>query len=245
VSSMPVNGGTEQTTTVIIGTGLSGLAVAAELCRRGVHSIVVDGLDILGAGQPANTASLQRCDAADSVSLRERNEILRHLRNYAASHQVDVRNTTRAVQLSMVRPASDSAAAGAPSLAVPAHQWEVHTPSGILLADHIVLTRCAHSQLRRMLSDFGIAVGRNLVAAMRAIGIFRPRPKRTCRDDASRVAAVVRSVKLMRCLPRRRHRGAVWRGSRWPAGGPRPRLRRSPGSTGTAGTHPGRATGSR
>jgi hypothetical protein len=169
---MPVNGGTEQTTTVIIGTGLSGLAVAAELCRRGVHSIVVDGLDILGAGQPANTASLQRCDAADSVSLRERNEILRHLRNYAASHQVDVRNTTRAVQLSMVRPASDSAAAGAPSLAVPAHQWEVHTPSGILLADHIVLTRCAHSQLRRMLSDFGIAVGRNLVAAMRAIGIY-------------------------------------------------------------------------
>ena len=172
MSSMPVNGGTEQTTTVIIGTGLSGLAVAAELCRRGVHSIVVDGLDILGAGQPANTASLQRCDAADSVSLRERNEILRHLRNYAASHQVDVRNTTRAVQLSMVRPASDSAAAGAPSLAVPPHQWEVHTPSGILLADHIVLTRCAHSQLRRMLSDFGIAVGRNLVAAMRAIGIY-------------------------------------------------------------------------
>jgi hypothetical protein len=172
VSSMPVNGGTEQTTTVIIGTGLSGLAVAAELCRRGVHSIVVDGLDILGAGQPANTASLQRCDAADSVSLRERNEILRHLRNYAASHQMDVRNTTRAIQLSMVHPASASAVVGTPSVAVPAHQWEVHTPSGILLADHIVLTRCAHSQLRRMLSDFGIAVGRNLVAAMRAIGIY-------------------------------------------------------------------------
>jgi hypothetical protein len=169
---MPVNGGTEQTTTVIIGTGLSGLAVAAELRRRGVHSIVVDGLDILGAGQPANTASLQRCDAADSVSLRERNEILRHLRNYAASHQMDVRNTTRAVQLSMVHPASGPEAAGSAADAAPAHQWEVHTPTGILLADHIVLTRCAHSQLRRMLSDFGIAVGRNLVAAMRAIGIY-------------------------------------------------------------------------
>lgn len=159
MSSMPVNGGTEQTTTVIIGTGLSGLAVAAELRRRGVHSIVVDGLDILGASQPANTASLQRCDAADSVSLRERNEILRHLRNYVASHNMDVRNTTRAVQLTMVGGA-------------PAPQWEVHTPTGILLADHIVLTRCAHSQLRRMLSDFGITVGRNLVAAMRAIGIY-------------------------------------------------------------------------
>jgi hypothetical protein len=167
VSSMPVNGGTEQTTTVIIGTGLSGLAVAAELRRRGVHSIVVDGLDILGASQPANTASLQRCDAADSDSLRERNEILRHLRNYVASHNMDVRNTTRAIQLTMVGGTPDAPAAGAP-----ARQWEVHTPTGILLADHIVLTRCAHSQLRRMLSDFGITVGRNLVAAMRAIGIY-------------------------------------------------------------------------
>jgi hypothetical protein len=171
VSSMPVNGGTERTTTVIIGTGLSGLAVGAELRRRGVHAIVVDGLDILGAGQPANTASLQRCDAADSDSLRERNEILRHLRNYAASHHMDVRNTTRAVQLTMVGGApggtSTGTAAGSPS-----GQWEVHTPNGILLADNIVLTRCAHSQLRRMLSDFGITVGRNLVAAMRQIGIY-------------------------------------------------------------------------
>ena len=163
MSSMPGNAGTEQTTTVIIGTGLSGLAVAAELCRRGVDSIVVDGLDLLGAAQPANTASLQRCDAADPVTLRERNEILRHLRNYAASHDVDVRNTTRAVQLTMVE--------GIPGgTAVP--QWEVHTPTGILIADHIVLTRCAHSQLRRMINDFGITVGRNVVAAMRAIGIY-------------------------------------------------------------------------
>ena len=172
MSSMPMTGGTEQTTTVIIGTGLSGLAVAAELRRRGVHSIVVDGLDILGAGQPAKTASLQRCDAADSVSLRERNEILRHLRNYAASHHVDVRNNTRAVQLTMVRPVPGPTADGSNAEGAPSHQWEVHTPTGILLADHIVLTRCAHSQLRRMLSDFGITVGRNLVAAMRAIGIY-------------------------------------------------------------------------
>jgi flavin-dependent dehydrogenase len=162
-----VNVGTEQTTTVVIGTGLSGLAVAAELRRRGVDSIVVDGLDILGAGQPANTASLQRCDAADSDSLRERNEILRHLRIYAASHGMDVRNTTRAVQLTMV-----GGAPAGPTDEPLVHQWEVHTPTGILLADHIVLTRCAHSQLRRMLNDFGITVGRNLVSAMRAIGIY-------------------------------------------------------------------------
>ena len=171
MSSMPVNGGTERTTTVIIGTGLSGLAVGAELRRRGVDAIVVDGLDILGAGQPANTASLQRCDAADSGSLRERNEILRHLRNYAASHNMDVRNTTRAVQLTMVGGATGGPAEGTAAGST-SGQWEVHTPNGILLADNIVLTRCAHSQLRRMLSDFGITVGRNLVAAMRKIGIY-------------------------------------------------------------------------
>ncbi|MGM9472890.1 FAD-binding protein [Pseudarthrobacter sp. YS3] len=168
---MPVNGGTERTTTVIIGTGLSGLAVGAELRRRGVDAIVVDGLDILGAAQPANTASLQRCDAADSDSLRERNEILRHLRNYAASHDMDVRNTTRAVQLTMVGGTAAGAQAGAAEDSAP-RQWEVHTPNGILLADNIVLTRCAHSQLRRMLSDFGITVRSNLVAAMRTIGIY-------------------------------------------------------------------------
>lgn len=166
MSSLPLTARTEQTTTVIIGTGLSGLAVAAELRRRGVDSIVVDGLDILGAASPPNTSSLQRCDAADSANLQERNEILRHLRNYAASHHVDVRTTTRAVQLTMVDGTDVDGAA-----AVPGH-WEVHTPTGILLADHIVLTRCAHSQLRRMLNDFGIAVGRNLAAAMRAIGIY-------------------------------------------------------------------------
>ncbi|NUS35801.1 MAG: NAD(P)-binding protein [Pseudarthrobacter sp.] len=159
---MPGSAGTEQTTTVIIGSGLSGLAVAAELRRNGVDSIVVDGLDLLGTGQPANTTSLQRCDAADSATLRERNEILRHQRNYAASHSVDVRNTTRAVQLTMLEAPEN---AGAP-------QWQVHTPTGILLADHIVLTRCAHSQLRRMINDFGLAVGRNVAAAMRAIGIY-------------------------------------------------------------------------
>ena len=161
MSSMPGNAGTEQTTTVIIGTGFSGLAVAAELCRRGMHPIVVDGLDTFGAAAPAVTATLQRVDAADSATMLERNEILRHLRNYAASHDVDVRNSTRAVQLSMV----DGQGASA-------RRWEVHTATGVLVADNIVLTRCAQSQLRRMINDFGIAVGRNLAAAMRAIGIY-------------------------------------------------------------------------
>ncbi|MEE2523502.1 NAD(P)-binding protein [Pseudarthrobacter sp. J75] len=159
---MPVNG-TERTGTVVIGTGLSGLAVASELRRRGVEAIVVDGLDAPG-GQPAPiTASLPRCDSAASETLIERNEILRHLRNYAASHDLDIRNATRASHLNLL-----DAATGAST----PPQWEVHTATGILLADTIVLTRCAQSQLRRMLADLGVAVGQNLVAALRAIGLY-------------------------------------------------------------------------
>ncbi|SDL41957.1 hypothetical protein SAMN04487913_109125 [Arthrobacter sp. ok362] len=163
MSSMPLYGGIERTTAVVIGTGLSGLAVASELQRRGVASIIVDGLDLLGAGHPANTSSLQRCDAADAASLRERNEILRHLRNYAASHKLDVRNNIRALQLDLLETGTDGS---------PTEKWAVQTPGGVLLADHLVLTRCAHSQLRRMLSDLGMAAGQNLMAAMHALGMY-------------------------------------------------------------------------
>jgi aspartate oxidase len=160
---MPTYSGAEKTTTVIIGAGLSGLAVATELRRHGVDSIIVEGLDSLAGTQPAHTASLPRCDAGDAASLQERNEILRHLRIYAASHQLDIRNDTRAVQLDKLAPGqSDS----------PLQQWAVHTATGVLFADHIVLTRCGHSQLRRMLSDLGMALGNNLAAAMRAVGIY-------------------------------------------------------------------------
>jgi hypothetical protein len=130
-----------------------------------VDSITVDGLDLLGAGHPANTSSLQRCDAADAVSLRERNEILRHLRNYALSHKLDVRNNIRALQL-------DHVDAGVSGVTGVARQWAVRTPGGVLLADHLVLTRCAHSQLRRMLSELGMTAGQNLMAAMHALGMY-------------------------------------------------------------------------
>jgi hypothetical protein len=160
---MPLYGGIERTTAVVIGTGLSGLAVASELQRRGVASIIVDGLDLLGAGHPANTSSLQRCDAADAASLRERNEILRHLRNYAANHKLDVRNNIRALQLDLLETGTEGS---------PTEKWAVQTPGGLLLADHLVLTRCAHSQLRRMLSDLGMAAGANLMAAMHALGMY-------------------------------------------------------------------------
>jgi 2-polyprenyl-6-methoxyphenol hydroxylase-like FAD-dependent oxidoreductase len=160
---MPIYGGTEQTTTVIIGSGLPGLAIASELRRRGVDSITVDALETLGGSLSAHTVSLPRCDAPNSATMQERNEILRHLRNYASSHKLDIRNNTRAVQLNLLGTGASESST---------HQWAVHTPDGVLLAHHIVLTRGAHSQLRRMLADLGLALGQNLAAAMRAIGIY-------------------------------------------------------------------------
>jgi glycine/D-amino acid oxidase-like deaminating enzyme len=160
---MPGLSGAERTTTVVIGAGLPGLAIATELRRRGVDSITVSRLEAPGTGQASQTAPLQRRDAAGASSLQERNEILRHLRNYASSHHLDIRNGTAAVQLDKM---------GGGTAEASLHRWAVHTPDGVLLADHIVLTRCAHSQLRRMLTDLGISVGQNLVTAMRAIGIY-------------------------------------------------------------------------
>lgn len=163
MSTMPA-ASTERTTTVVIGAGMPGLAVASELSRYGVDAIVVDGMYVPGPLQPLNTGILQRCDAADAACLQERSEILRHLRNYAASHGLDVRNTTRAVRLDRLDEAASSDVAS--------YQWVVHTASGVLLADHVVVTRCGQSQLRRMLAELGIAIGQNLVAAMRAIGMY-------------------------------------------------------------------------
>lgn len=162
VASMPVSG-TERTTTVIIGAGFSGLAVASELSRRGVETIVVDGFDTPGVPSGPVTGSLPRCDSVASAGLLERAEILRHLRNYAASHNLDIRNATRASQLNLV--------GTVPGNATPP-QWEVHTATGILLADTIVLTRCAQAQLRRMLAGLGMTLGQNMAAALRAIGIY-------------------------------------------------------------------------
>lgn len=168
MSTMPA-ASTERTTAVVIGAGMPGLAVASELSRYGVDAIVVDGMYVPGPMQPLNTGILQRCDAADAACLQERSEILRHLRNYAASHGLDVRSTTRAVRLDRL---DEAAAETVISPDVVSYQWAVHTANGVLLADHIVVTRCGQSQLRRMLAELGIAIGQNLVAAMRAIGMY-------------------------------------------------------------------------
>ncbi|MFJ4170961.1 FAD-binding protein [Paenarthrobacter sp. NPDC089714] len=223
--SLTPDSGTERTTTVVIGAGLSGLAVASELSRYGVGSIVVDGFGSLSTSGPSvHTGMLQRCDAADPAAMLERNQILRHLRNYAASHQLDVRSTTKAVRLDFLgasqglqlgeRSVADlsTPGIGVPGLATaglapfePApRQWAVHTASGILLADHIVVTRCAQSQLRRMLAELGIAIGQNLVAAMRAVGmhlvgvgeLITPTPKEVLRQAKAVGQAISSKVAL-------------------------------------------------
>ncbi|MFJ4028880.1 FAD-binding protein [Paenarthrobacter sp. NPDC089989] len=233
--SLTPDSGTERTTTVVIGAGLSGLAVASELSRYGVGSIVVDGFGSLSTSGPSvHTGMLQRCDAADPAAMLERNQILRHLRNYAASHQLDVRSTTKAVRLDFLGanqglqlgeravPGLSAPGVSGPGLATAGlapfesapfdsapfdlapRQWAVHTASGILLADHIVVTRCAQSHLRRMLAELGIAIGQNLVAAMRAVGmhlvgvgeLITPTPKEVLRQAKAVGQAISSKVAL-------------------------------------------------
>ncbi|NJC24445.1 hypothetical protein BJ994_003521 [Arthrobacter pigmenti] len=150
----------EMTTTVVIGSGLSGLAVASELSRRGVHSIVVESAECLssGAGRTVMT---------DSVSLSERTELLRLLRCYASSHSLDIRQETLAEGLCMV---GYSNLLPAPVLG--SKKWAVQTGNGVLLADHVVLTKYPQNQLRRFVQSLGLAVGRDLKAALRAIGLY-------------------------------------------------------------------------
>ncbi len=150
---------TESTTTVVIGSGLSGLAVASELSRQGVHSIVVDGLDFLDAAEPS-----RRAKVSDPVAFGERAEILRLLRHYAQTHHLDVRNSTRAIELTMV--GNQASGASRPK------KWIIQTADGVLMADSIVLTRCAQNQLRRILASLGIKISRDIMNALRALGLY-------------------------------------------------------------------------
>ncbi len=151
---------TEMTTTVVIGSGLSGLAVASELSRRGVQAIVVESAECLSTG-PTRTVM------TDSVSLSERSELLRLLRCYASSHSLDIRQETVAESLCMV---GYSKLLPAPVLG--SKKWAIQTDNGVLLADHVVLTKYPQNQLRRFVQSLGLAAGRDLKAALRALGLY-------------------------------------------------------------------------
>jgi hypothetical protein len=150
----------EMTTTVVIGSGLSGLAVASELSRRGVESIVVESMECLNSGP-------NRTIMTDSVSLSERTELLRLLRCYASSHSLDIRQETVAEGLCMV---GYSQLLPAPVLG--SKKWAVQTRNGVLLADNVVLTKYPQNQLRRFVQSLGLAVGIDIKAALRSIGLY-------------------------------------------------------------------------
>lgn len=150
----------EMTTTVVIGSGLPGLAVATELSHRGISSIVVEGLECLNTGPT-------RAVMTDSGSLSERTELLRLLRGYATSHCLDIRHHTVASELCMV---GYSNLLSAPLLR--SKKWVVQTKNGVLLADTVVLTKYPQNQLRRFLHSMGIAIGRDLKTTLQSIGLY-------------------------------------------------------------------------
>ncbi|WP_253904257.1 FAD-dependent monooxygenase [Arthrobacter sp. Br18] len=149
----------ELTTTVVIGAGLSGLAVASELSRRGIDAIVVESLECLDSGAC-------RTVMTDSVSLSERSELMRLLRGYASSHGLDVRHSTIAEHLSIIGHSKLL-----PDPVPVSKKWAVQTANGVLLADHVVLTKYPQNQLRRFLRSMGIAIGSDFRDALRAIGL--------------------------------------------------------------------------
>lgn len=150
---------TESTSAIVIGTGLSGLAVAAELNRHGVQTVTVDGLE--SSSPSTATCALRVADLASSESA-EYLDVLRHLRKYAASHSLDVRHHTMARHLALV----EAADADAPA------RWAVKTEGGMVFADAVILTRCAHNQLRRFLADLGYTLGGHLLEALAQIGLY-------------------------------------------------------------------------
>lgn len=154
-----VPGAAEQTSTVVIGSGLSGLAVASELSRRGVDAIVVESVECSDSGPLRNVMT-------DSVSLSERTELMRLLRGYATAHHLDVREATVAEQFSII---------GHPQVIeapVERRKWAVQTADGVLLADHVVITKFSQNELRRFLRSMDIAIGRDVRDTLRAIGLY-------------------------------------------------------------------------
>jgi glycine/D-amino acid oxidase-like deaminating enzyme len=146
----------ESTTTIVIGSGFSGLAVAAELNRQGIEAIVVDSFRPLTPGAPASATGSISLDA-----LSERSEILRLLEHYVRRHELDIRPTTCALDLTRTLGP------------LPAErQWTVRTATGTLTAHSIVFTRGALNQLRRVLRSVGIHTSQDFSAAMHSLGLY-------------------------------------------------------------------------
>lgn len=152
---------TESTTTIVIGSGFSGLAVAAELNRQGIEAIVVDSFRALGHHSPAPTTGAISMDA-----LSERSDILRLLEHHARRHELDIRPDTQALELSRHDGLSATGDSGED------RPWAVTTANGTLTAYSIVFTRGALNQLRRVLRSIGVTTSHELSAVMASLGLY-------------------------------------------------------------------------
>ena len=148
---------TEATAAVVIGCGLTGLAVASELSRHGIHPVVLNGLrqDTEPAPGPV----------PDALSLSERTELLRLLHGYAAGHSLDIRRSTPAEELGPLR------GSGSPAHE-PGMKWAVRTRHGVLLADTVVLAGCGQPALVKLIRTLGFTAGAELRNALRSVGLY-------------------------------------------------------------------------
>lgn len=150
----PVHG---STSTIVIGSGFSALAVAAELNRQGIKAIVVESFCPLKQHSPAPVTT----GGISLAALHERSEILRLLENYARRHELDIRPSTQALSLTR----NHGSVRSNP-------QWTVHTDTGTLSAHNIVFTRGALNQLRRVLHALGVTTATELRTGMHALGLY-------------------------------------------------------------------------
>lgn len=153
---------TEATAAVVIGCGLTGLAVASELSRHGMSPIVLNGLR-------KDVESLHG-QVPDALTLPERTELLRLLQGYAAGHSLDIRRWTPAEELGLLH--------GSGSFSVPAApepgtlKWVVRTHHGVLLADAVVLAGCGQPALVKLIRTLGLGAGSELRNALRSVGLY-------------------------------------------------------------------------
>lgn len=126
------------------------MAVASELTRRGTHPVVLDDREVF--------APTQLRPPACPESLAERQGLLRVLRHYASRQRIDIRD-----QVIEVRSCTEPRAAA---------RWLVRTPESRILAENLILTRCAQNQLRRFLASLGLAEGRDVLRAAPSQGLY-------------------------------------------------------------------------
>lgn len=147
----------EMATTIVIGSGFSALAVAAELNRQGVKAIIVDGACPSKQHSPTQPST----GGISLDELSERSEIVRLLEHYARRNDLDIRPESRALEVTWTQHSAPGN-----------RQWRVQTATGILNAHSVVFTRGALNQLRKVLQGAGISTTSDLRASMHALGLY-------------------------------------------------------------------------